>query len=350
MGTHEKLDRNSICEKLKEYAANRKKLLIFCHQNPDGDTVGSSFALKLIYEALGGTAKCVCSTDAPQYLRFLYSGQERLSYRSGNELSYNVLCAVDVATPSQLGALGILAGKFSFMIDHHDTGEAFAPCWNDPSAAACGELIYKIYRKLYFEGAIRRDPEIARRLYAAVSSDTGSFKYSNTTPETHLFASELVGEICKANDGGITPWEISRKLHDCNSQSDLQAKKIVIEKLRLAAGGKLSYTVITAEDMEKAKLNESDFGSAIDIPRSVEGTLVGFTIKQSKKDTRSFRISSRSNCDIDVAKVCAQFGGGGHTKAAGATISATNAEEAENTVVRAFAKAVEEYCKKQDQK
>lgn len=346
MNEFETLNRDLICEKLKIFAAEKKKLLILCHRNPDADTIGSAFALKLIYRALGGSAKCVCDTDAPKYLHFLYSAQETVNYRSNDDSRHDVFCAVDVASAEQLGRLGYLAEKIDFMIDHHGTGKPFAPCWVEPGASACAELICKIYRKLVLEGSVEKDADIARRLYAGISSDCGSFKYSNTTPETHMLAAALIDDISKAEDGKENHADISTRLFDANSKEDLAATKLTIEKIKYAADGLISYAVITSKDMQNAGIDESCLGKSISILRSIEGVLGSFVIKQ-QKDKNQFRVSTRSNCDLNVAKICEKFGGGGHAKASGASIVAETPRQAEELMVAAFESAVNAYMEKE---
>ena len=346
MNQLETLNRDIICEKLKSFAKDKKKLLIICHRNPDADTVGSAFALKLIYRALGGSAKCVCDSDAPKYLHFLYSSQETVNYRSNDDNRHDVFCAVDVASTEQLGRLDYLAEKVDFMVDHHGTGTPFAPCWVEPDASACAELICKIYRKLVLEGSIIKDADIARRLYAGISADCGSFKYSNTTPETHMLAASLIDDISKANDGKETHSEIAAKLFDSNSKEDLTAAKLTIEKIKYAADGLISYAVITSEDIQKAGIDEGCLGKSINILRSIDGILGSFVIKQ-QRDKSLFRVSTRSNCGLNVSEICAEFGGGGHAKASGATITADSPHQAEELMVKAFENAVDRYIKKE---
>lgn len=341
MSNYTAINREEICKQLKAMAKSKKKLLIVCHQNPDGDAVGSAFALKLIYESLGGSAKCVCASDAPRYLHFMYSGQVTIGYRVNDDERHDAFCAVDVASPRQLGKLDFLIGKFDFMIDHHGMGEAFAPHWIEPDASACSEMIAKIYKKLVLDASITKNPDIARCLYTGIAADTGSFKYSNTSPETLIIASGLIDEIGKANDGNMSASEISRVLFDNNTHNDIAAKKLTYNNLRFAADGRIAYCVITSKEMNKAGISEQDMGGCVDIVRSIEGVLVGLIIKQNKK-LGEFRISARSNCDIDVAKICAKFGGGGHAKAAGASVPTMDAEKAKRIVIEEFEAAVNE--------
>ena len=167
-----------ICDIL-ETAEN---VLILTHVNPDGDTIGSAYALH-------------CPSPIPHRLAFLMHGDGDPAWSADETDSaadtYDVICSVDVASPMQLGELGCLLSVVDFMIDHHGTGEPFAPHWIDEHASACGEMLYDIYCELSSRGHFEVHPEAARRIYAAIVSDTGSFKFSNTTTKTHLIAAGM---------------------------------------------------------------------------------------------------------------------------------------------------------------
>lgn len=339
------LNRDKVCETLKTLAKEKKKLLIVSHKNPDADTIGSAFALKLIYEGLGGSAKCVCDSDAQEYLYFLYSGQATVNYRVNDDVRHEAICSVDVASRAQLGRLDFLADKFDFMIDHHISGEPFAPYWTDYDASACSELITKIYKKLVLEGCIKKNPDIARRLYAGISADCGSFKFSNTTPETHMLAASLLDEISKAKDGKLSASDIARALYDNKTKDELLATKVTIEKMHFICDDRIAYAVITLDDMKAAGVGADSFGGSIGTLRCVNTVMAAFIIKQ-QKDKKTYRVSTRSNSDINVSEICARFGGGGHIKASGATITADSPEEAEKIMVAAFEEAINKYIDK----
>lgn len=332
-----KITIGDIVENLKEWAKNNKKLMIISHRSPDGDTLGSAFALKLIYEALGGYAQCTCKSEGAPFLRFLYEGQNFITYEEGLEKDFDKIVSVDVAAPGQLGDLIAIKDKIDIMIDHHERGEVFADNYVDGKASAAGEIIYKIYQQLLDEGSIESLPKACARIYAAISADTGSFKFSNVTPETHMIAAKMLSEMAKE---GIDHSEIARILHDSYSEKDLQARKVAIDNLKVECDGAFAYVVLTKDILDKEELTDDNTGSVVDIPRSVEGVLVGISIKQNLERENEYRISARSNSDVDVAEICALFGGGGHKKAAGGRIEAENAEEAVKIITEPFRNAV----------
>lgn len=322
-----------IAEKLK--AARR--LLIVSHTNPDGDTLGSAAALAGVAEALGCEVKCISPDKPAPRLEFLLR-EEYTEFKAGKEELFDLVCSVDVASYEQLGSLGFLSdrGKIDFMIDHHAEGTPYAPNYVDPTASAAGEIIYDVYRTAQEMYGFDNLPDVSRNVYTAIISDTGSFKYSNVTPDTHIIASELVEEINGASDGGMTTDEISRTLFGRRTMSDLLAQALAINKLKVYEGGALGIVLLTKEDVLAAGLEESDFGAAVETPRSLEGVQVALSVRQSFSDPTIYRVSSRSNCEVNVSEICASFGGGGHAKAAGCRVTAKSPEEALDIIIRAF--------------
>lgn len=336
---YESLDLRSALEIIE----SAESALVLCHRNPDGDAVGSSLALCEIFRLLGKRAKAVCDSSTSPHLEFM-AGGERLEYTSGLEDEFDAVISVDVASLGQLGELCHLADRVDLMIDHHSSGEPFAPSLIDPNASAAGEIIFKIYETLKEEKKIQSSPVVARLIFAAISSDTGSFKYSNATPETFSIASKLCAEVNGAEDGGMKTDEISRLLHDTVTAKELRAQSILGSQLEFFENGALAVCAVTRKMMELNGIFDEDTSAAVDIPRKIKGVLVAVALKQKRDEPGKFRVSARSNADIDVAEICsAYFGGGGHVRAAGGEVAAKNAKEAVKAVADAFGEAVREY-------
>jgi len=331
-------------EEICDIIEDAPRMLILTHVNPDGDCIGSAFALKLMVEAAGGSARCVCPSELPKRLRFLMSGQEDTLFGQDEPTDeYDVICSVDVASPMQLGDLSRLIDQVDFMIDHHGVGTRFAPYLLDESASAAGEILYDVYATLNARRVFDSCPDAARRIYAAMVSDTGSFKFSNTTPKTHLIAADLVNIINTAEDGGMDTSDVCRSLFGQRTLKELTAQMIAIQNLHFYEEGTLGVVVFTQQMLAEAGLTEEEIGNVVDTPRGVEGVLVGLSIRQTAADPRMYKVSSRANVECDVSAVCASFGGGGHVRAAGCTVEADSMEEAENMVIGAFADAVRAY-------
>ncbi len=302
--------------------------LILFHRNPDADAVGSAFALKEVLQRLGSRAFCVCADEIPDRLRFLCEGEQEsvLPKALPEDFSPARVIAVDTASPTQMGALWEnYQGRVDLMLDHHASGEAYADHYIRPDAAATGEIMFDIVKQLATTGHIEITEALCVRLYASISSDTGGFRYSNVTPETHMRAAELLAS-------GIDSAEINRLLFDTNTIEQLRARAAGISNLHLFADGAIA--VITFPYALKVALGLSDehLDALVDIARSIAGVRVAASIRQPGTEG-VFRASVRSSCDYDVAALCARFGGGGHTRAAGCTLTAADMDEAMNKLI-----------------
>jgi len=281
---------------------NAKKIGIFNHENPDGDALGSAFGLKLILLAMGKEAEV-----------FLREGDERTrEYKliKGTESSgisvedCDLKIAVDCADFKRMGDLKELFSGSTAAIDHHMTHKEYAETTCVVDAPATGEIIYDLAVELGVE--ITRD--IANNLYVAISCDTGSFKYSSTTPKTHRIAAELL-------ETGIDVGGLSKAIFDTKSFGYFKAYKHGIENLDLFEDGKIAILSITEADFCQLGVDETIIDGIVELPRSVEGAEVGAYIRE--KEDGAFKVSLRSNGDVDVAKAALAFGGGGHVKASG---------------------------------
>ncbi|MBR4204049.1 MAG: bifunctional oligoribonuclease/PAP phosphatase NrnA [Clostridia bacterium] len=329
---------------LEEIAAllpTLEKAVILTHVNPDGDCVGSAFALKDLIRACGGDAKVVFPTPLPKRLAFLASDQ--VDYDLPD--SFGTAVAVDVASPRQLGDFETCIPSVRFMIDHHGVGTPFAPNFVDPSASAAGEIVFRLYRLLRENGSVPSMPDTARRLYAAILSDTGSFRFSNTTPATHEIAAALVDEIDRdaAVTGGADTAEINRLLFASRSMSELAADRLALENLRVFENGKLAMTAVTREELRARGLTDEDVGNMVEIPRSLDTALVALSIREEDGALHRYKVSSRANAEVNCAAVCRRYGGGGHPRAAGCTVEAADLEEAVSIVADAFLSAISDF-------
>ena len=321
---------------LTETAARLRRdqpTLILFHRHPDGDAVGAGFGLQLILEAMGCTARCVCEDEIPERLRFLTEGLQDSILKENLPADFvpTQIISVDTASPAQAGVLyPDYEGKFDLMIDHHAKGEMYADGYIDGSASSAGELIYRLSRELVRMGRLAAIPEgVDRLLYAAVSSDTGCFRYSNASPETHRAAAALL-------EAGFDAADLNHRLFGVKSYKLLQAEKVGFDRLRLYADGKLGIVAMPFEVMEQYGFTDEHLGTLVDVARGLQGVQVAVAIRQPKAEG-VYRVSMRSSCDVDVAAICAEFGGGGHIKAAGCTVSCEGGIEA---VVEMIAEAV----------
>ena len=318
---------DELCERLE----SAQNTLILFHRNPDADAVGSAFALKSVLESLGSRAWCVCSGEVPLRLRFLMNGEQEsvLPESVPEDFEIERIVTVDSASIPQLGGLfELYDGQIAFMIDHHASGEPYADAYVRPDAAATGEILFDIVKKFATEEKLEITYELCTDLYAAISADTGCFRYSNVTSDTHARAAELVAT-------GIDCAEINHKLFESKTMEQLRAQAAGISNLQTFAGGQIA--VVTFPYALKVALGLSDehLETLVDVARSLMGVKIVISIRQPGTEG-TFRVSTRSNCDYDVAALCAKFNGGGHKKAAGCTVYATDMDEAVSKIVHAI--------------
>lgn len=320
-----KLNFAEVCDTL----AQAKNTLILFHVRPDGDAVGSALALKLLLEAAGSRVWCMCQNEIPQRLSFLSDGIQKsvLPETLPEDFIPERTVAVDTASTAQLGELyERFCGKIDMKIDHHSKGDEYADSYVEESAAATGEIIFDISREFLKRGIVK---ELSQKLdfclYAAISSDTGCFKYSNVTPKTHIRSAELL-------NSGVDAATINQLLFDSKSMEVLAAEKAGFDTLKMFHEGKIAVVFFTYEMKTKLGILDEHLETLIDVARSVEGVEVAIAVRQPT-EKKAFRVSTRSQGGVDVSVVCAAFGGGGHARASGCTILADSIEHAAYLVV-----------------
>lgn len=304
-----------------------KDTLILCHKNPDPDTLGSAFSLKHILEYYGSRAFVACCDSPSQKFSFITKGAN-LEYI---EKQYERIIAVDVASPTQLGDLSYLADRVDLIIDHHAMNTRFAPYYED-LGASCAEIIFSFYKELN----INLPKHFFECVYAGMSGDTGGFRYSNVTTRSMEYGAQVIAS-------GIDHAEINRIIFESKTMGEIKAQKLTFEKMELLCDGALAVIMLTNEIKEQNGICDEDISDIVNNIRSIEGVLVAVSIKQGTKDSQKYSISSRANCDIDVSKVCAMLGGGGHARASGAMVVAESPKIAYEKCVPLFENAVNEF-------
>ena len=316
----------SFAELVERVIAAEKPILL-THTRPDGDTVGSCAALASIFDAMGRSPIVVSPDPIPRRLSFLSGGKWFAPVKEYP--SDSTVIAVDVASPQQLGDLqSVFSGALapSFMIDHHERGVAFAPRYLRSDASAVGEIVYDLALALVEKGVLKSVPPFAvNAIFASVSSDSGCFKYSNVTPRTHRIAASLI-------ELGADAPEINRLLFDVKTEEILRAEGYVASHVSTTPDKKIAWVLVTDAIRDEMGLLDEHFETAIDVVRSLEGVEIAMTVKESPDG--KFKVSLRST-GLDVAKIAATLGGGGHARAAGCSLSTETAEEAARIAVDA---------------
>lgn len=296
-------------KKIISYLKTNDFFYIVTHMYPDGDALGSAFALCRALQSLGKHAKVLNDNDIPKKFEFLsnYVKKENFEYKS--------VISVDLAETSLLRPeLKPYEDKIDVCIDHHKINKIKADlCYVDPSAAACCEIIYRIIKDL----GVNIDKEIAACLYTGISTDTGCFEYANTSANSHYITAKLIE--CGAPIGKINENIFTKK-----SRIKLETEKNMYRNLKYFFGSKCAVTHISINEMEKIGITDNELDGIASIPIKIEGVKIGITLRE--KSSGTYKVSVRTSENIDASKFCEYFGGGGHERAAGFSISGSVSE------------------------
>ena len=295
---------------------------IISHRAPDGDTLGCSSALCRGMRSLGKKANVVCADEIPAKYAMLFDGIEPQSFEPAHFVT------VDIAANHLMGRLReTYEGKIDVCIDHHIQNDIQAPVrLVDEQAAATGELIWMLLQTMGAE----IDSMTATDLFAAVSTDTGCFKYSNVTPQTHLIAVDLMQR-------GVDCATVNYKLIDEETKPKLDLKKQALSTLEYFCDNRCAVITVTAEMMRQSGALPEDSDGISNIPRSVQGVDCGVMMKETDD---GWKISVRSSERVNAAEVCDKFGGGGHAAAAGCKLKMPY-EEAKKALIDAITEALQ---------
>jgi len=303
----------NFCQ-VSHFFSQHNDYLILTHKNPDGDAVGSAAALCLILRALGKTAYVYHNPG------FTARFSEFLDGLTTKETAGTVI-SVDLADVSLLPQNAKeLAEKVELAIDHHETHRAYTEnLLLDGKAAACGELILKLADEL----GVSLTCEIARALYLAIVTDTGSFCYSNTTAETHLAVARLLPHFSDAHRINHTFC-----VEKSRARATLEAR--LLTDATFCFDGKCAILTVTRALMGELSLTEDDLDNLASVARAIQGVSLAIVLRELENgDTKA---SLRSNPDVDAAAICQKFHGGGHRCAAGCTLPLPCAQAEEKLI------------------
>ncbi len=296
---------NSLNE-IAEFLQKTDNSVILTHQYPDGDTLGSAFALCRALRKLGKKSRVIVNGTLAKRFEYLADGLEE------QQFEYQTVITVDIASAYLLGELkDEFENIVDVSIDHHAANIPFAKMsYVCSEAAANAENIFKLIKLL----GVEIDRDTANCIYTGICTDTGCFKFTNVTAETMRISAELM-------DLGCDSAEINRVMFDTKSMARICMEREVLNTLSLHANGKIAV-INTSLEMEKSfGVDDADMDGLASIPRQVEGVVVGITIKE--KGHEYFRVSVRTLSGCNAAEICRKFGGGGHHAAAGCSMYGT---------------------------
>ncbi len=291
-------------------------ILLLCHKNPDGDTIGSAAALMHALKSIGKTCNMLCSHEIPQRYDYMQFSNFK------NEFEPGYIVAIDTASTALLGDLPQeIISNINMCIDHHpsNTNYAHYTLLNE-SAAATAELMYGFIIAL---GA-QITPLIADCLYTGLATDTGCFRFANTSASSHEVAHKLINE-------GARLVELNALLFESKSRGRIELERAAYRSLEFYENDVIAIISLSLSQINDCKAEPIDLEGITAIPRSIENVQAGITIRQISEHT--FKVSLRTTGQINAASVCKTLGGGGHAQAAGCEITGTP-EKVKNAVLK----------------
>lgn len=277
---------------------------ILTHKSPDGDCMGAGLALCRWFRSRGVRANLLNSDGIPARYDFISAGYEPMDFEEKTVIS------VDLADTALLGSgLAAYADKVDISIDHHVSNKMFAKNnFVDGKASAACLVLYELFEAMGWE----YDSLIASCLYTGIATDTGCFKYQNTTPAAHRAAAALM-------EKGVDYENINRRMFDIKSRGRINAEQKLIGRMKYFEDDKIAIITITNEMIENYGIDRAELDGFASIPLAVEGVAVGITLKQQEDEPELFKVSIRTT-KADAAAIASEFNGGGHVRAAGCTI------------------------------
>lgn len=312
---------NLSVSRAAELLMQRDNITLLCHRRPDGDTVGSAFALYYALKTLGKEVRVLCADPLPKLYDYLYP-----EYKPGRILYEPVeyVVAVDVATAGMLGSLEERYGTMvDLCIDHHPSNSDYAAqtcLWSE--AGACAEPVAAIIKAIGLPVSGR----IAECIYTGLATDTGGFRYSNTSAGSMRLAAEIM-------ESGVDTALLNTRIFESESKAKVLAEAAMMSALQFYADDRIAVMPVTLAVRAATGVTGEELEDVAGIPRKIEGVLLGITIKEHEDECH---ISLRSKEPVNADEIAKVFGGGGHRFAAGCTIKASVEEAAGLLVAEAI--------------
>lgn len=318
----------TIPEQLIAEIQGAKNIVLLTHSHPDGDALGSLFALAGILDTLGKNVFCFLEEPVSHHYDFLPDIERantniddfrRFVGDSGTDI---LIIGLDCGDDDRLGKLKkeFLRIEPFLVIDHHRSHRAFGTIsWVDPDRSSTGEMIFELAQAL--QAPISYN--CAYNLYVAISTDSGSFRYECTTPRTMQIAAELL-------EKGVRPEEVGSHLYDKYSVERLKLMEMVLATITLCAGDRIAFMYVSSEMLEQSGATLQDVEGFVDLPRSLLSVKVAVLMKETSQGI--IAVSMRAKGECDVALVAKEFDGGGHRNAAGFRCQGKTIEQVQREV------------------
>ena len=303
--------KNDSLKKIVNIIESHNSFIIASHKNPDGDTIGANFALSEVLKLKGKNVISYCENDVPEDFKFLLNSNIKFNneVEKISNQKYDILIAVDASDENRFSEFRKLKSlcKLVINIDHHKTNDFFGDFnYVDLKASATAEIIYELIKIM--DSTITLN--IAKSIYTGIITDTGSFRYSNTTAKTFRIAAELM-------EYGIDAWDIAEKIYENIPYKRIKLLSEALSTLYLTANNKIAIMCVNKETLKKYNATYEDTDGFVNYGRSIKGVELSILIRE---EDNGCKLSFRSKGYVDASKLAEKFGGGGHFNAAGAFI------------------------------
>jgi len=295
---------------IKQAIKRFNKFLITSHINPEGDAIGSQAAMACLLRKLGKKFVMLDDSPVPKLLRFM-RGTEGISKEMPHNFNYQAVIIMDSPDLARIGRVNDYIKKDSVIIniDHHISNVNFGKYnWVEPDYSSTGEMVYDLFKA--FKVKIGMDEAVA--LYAAIMTDTGSFRYSNTSSKTHRVTAELI-------DIGVKPYEMHSRIYETSSIQDTNLLGEALQTMKITDDGKIAWLWVTKEMLKKTNASLEGTEGIINFGRSIGGVEIAVLFRETGTKDR-VKVSFRSKGAVDVNKLAGYFGGGGHPTASGCSV------------------------------
>ncbi|MCK5086828.1 MAG: bifunctional oligoribonuclease/PAP phosphatase NrnA [Melioribacteraceae bacterium] len=318
---------------LNKIIAKNNSFVITTHVNPDADAIGSEIALSIFLRRLNKEVRIINHSETPYFLKFLDNKNVIEKYDESQHSSIIANC--DVIITLDLNALSrtvsmeenIRKSKaLKVCIDHHTDPEDFTEyLFIDPDLSSTGEILFDFIKESSGENL---DYDLALPIYAAILTDTGSFRFDRTTPRLHRITAELL-------EAGVNPQWVYREIYDQGKQSRIRLLGRALNSIKLDETGELAYMKILNIDLNETGADEADVDGFVNYCLSIKGVKLGILFFEMDDEVK---ISFRSAGNIPVNKLAAEFNGGGHINASGARVENAGIDELINKVLKSAEK------------
>ncbi|MEJ2155944.1 MAG: bifunctional oligoribonuclease/PAP phosphatase NrnA [Desulfobacteraceae bacterium] len=294
-----------------------RTVLVASHTNPDGDAIGALLATGLALRAMQKEVCMYNESAIPAVYRFLPSVR-KIGQNFDAIERYDTILILDCGSLERVGKMAsqLKKGQIIINIDHHVTNTKFGNLqWIDPNACATAEIIYRLIKRL----GSTFDCPIATAIYTGILTDTGSFRFSSTNQQAFAICAEMI-------ENGANPYEVAQHVYGHYSLGRIKLLNLALDSLEISPNGKVSIMSLTQDMLDTTRTQEEDIDGIINYARRIEDVKVAALIHEVAgygRARRQYHVSLRSDGDVNVALIAAQFGGGGHANAAGFSVEAT---------------------------